>query len=73
VPPQALPVRKLGNEPLQLLDELTAAPELELSLDPGLQDVAPELVQANRFGTEGALVGEIGEGPAPPQPQRTLQ
>jgi hypothetical protein len=69
--PEPLAVWEFGDEPLELIDQLTRAPELELSLDLRFERVSTKLIEANRFGMERSLIGQIAEGTAMQERERS--
>ena len=71
--PQALAERVLGDECLELPDQLVLAPEREVGVDPQLQRCQPDLLEPGDGRLREALVGEVRERRAPPQRQRVAQ
>ncbi len=70
IPPQALAERVLGDERLELSDQLVVAPECEVGVDPELDCCQPDLLEPGDGRLGEALVGEVRERRAPPQRQR---
>jgi hypothetical protein len=62
-----------GDERLQFADQLGVAAEREVSLDPLFQRGQLQLVQARDLRLCERLVGEVGQGRAPPECQRPAQ
>ena len=73
IPPQALAERVLGDECLELSDQLVVAPEREVGVDPELDCCQPDLLEPGDRRLGEALVGEVRERRAPPQRQRVAQ
>lgn len=71
MPSQALAQRVLGDERLQLADELRAAAEPEERVDPILDGLQPQLLEALDLALRELLEGELGERRAAPEPERT--
>ncbi len=69
-PPQALAERVLGDERLELSDQLVVAPECEVGVDPELHRCQPDLLEPGDRRLGEALVGEVRERRASPQRQR---
>jgi hypothetical protein len=65
--PQALPERVGGHERFELGHHVGVPAEGELGLEPGLQRGDAQLLEARRLGDGERLVGEVGQGRAPPQ------
>ena len=72
-PPQALSERVLGDESLELSDQLVVVPEREVGVDPGLRRRQPDLLEPGDGGLGEALVGEVRERRAPPERQRLAE
>ena len=70
IPPQALAERMLGDECLELPDELVVAPEGEVGVDPELERRQPDLLEPGDRRLGEAFVGELRERRAPPERQR---
>src|SRR5580765_545816 len=70
---QPLPVRMLGDQRLQLADQLQVAAEREIGLDPPLQRRQPEILQASRFRTCKRLVPDVGQRRTTPAPERLTE
>ena len=70
---EALPQRVAGDERLQLADELGVAAEREVGLDPLFERRQLQLVQARDLRLCERLVGEVGQGGAPPEGERPAQ
>ena len=68
--PQALAERVLGDQCLELPDQLVVAPECEVGVDPELDCCQPDLLEPGDGRLGEALVGEVRERRAPPQRQR---
>ena len=64
---ERLAVGMLCRQLLQLGDELAVASEHQVGLDPILDRREPELVETVGLAPRPLLVGEVGEGAAPPQ------
>ena len=63
---EAFAQRVLGDECLQLADNLGVPAELELGLDPLLERAEPQLLEAGDLALRKGLVGQVAEsGPAP--------
>ena len=62
----------LGDERLELADELVVAPEREVRVDPELDRRQPDLLEPGDRRLGEALVGEVGERRAAPQRQRVV-
>lgn len=60
----------IGHERLELGDGLPVAAELELSRDPLLHRLQPDLLEARDVALERRFAGEVGERRAPPQLER---
>ena len=71
--PEALAERVLGDERLELPDQLVVAPECEVGVDPQLQRGEPDLLEPGDGRLREALVGEVRERRTPPQRQRVAQ
>ena len=63
----------LGDERLQLDDELLVASELEIGFDPLLLGCEAQLVEPRDLGLREVRVAELREGRAAPQPERLPQ
>ena len=62
----------LGDDRLELSDELAVAPELEVGVDPRRERAQPQLLEAGDLRLGELLVGEVRErGPAPERERRT--
>ena len=70
---QALPVRVVCNQDLELLDHVGVLAERELRLDQLLERRAPQVVQACHLGLGEWLIGEIRQRRPSPQRQRFLE
>ena len=70
LPPESLAQRLLGDEALELGDELCVPTESELCLDQLLAGDEAELVQALRLGGEHSFVAYVGERGSAPEPER---
>ncbi len=70
IPPQPFAERVLGDQRLQLPDQLVMAPECEVGVDPELDCCQPDLLEPGDGRLGEALVGEVRERRAPPQRQR---
>ena len=70
---QPLPQRMLGGQLLQLAGERVVPAKRQVSIDPRLQRGEPQLLQAGRLGPGERVVGQVGQHPAAPQPQRLAQ
>ena len=70
IPPQAFAERVLGDQCLELSDQLVVAPECEVGVDPELDCCQPDLLEPGDRRLGEALVGEVRERRAPPQRQR---
>ena len=70
IPPQAFAERVLGDECLELPDQLVVAPEREVGVDPELDCCQPDLLEPGDRRLGEALVGEVRERRASPQRQR---
>ena len=73
IPPQTFAERVLGDECLELADQLVVAPEREVGVDPELDRCQPDLLEPGDRRLGEALVGEVRERRAPPQRQRVAQ
>ena len=60
----------LRDQPLELADELSAAAELEVGVDPLLERLQAQLLEPADLGLDEGLEGEVGERWAAPQGQR---
>src|SRR4029450_1194095 len=67
---QALTQRMLGNQRLELRDQLVVAPGGELGLDPLFESGQPQLLEALDVQPGKRLELQIGQRPAAPQPTR---
>jgi hypothetical protein len=65
--------RVVGDETLQLADELGVAAEGEVGVDAGLERREPQLVQARDLGLQRLLGRQVGERRAAPQRERGAQ
>ena len=63
----------LRDEAFELADELSAAAQLEIGVDPFLQGLQPELLEAADLALGEALESEVAERWAPPQRERLAQ
>ena len=63
----------LGDECLELSDQLVVAPECEVGVDPELDCCQPDLLEPGDGCLGEALVGEVRERRAPPQRQRVAE
>ena len=63
----------LTNERLQLRDQLPRQAPLEVGIEPQLDRLQPELLETGDLGLGEGLVGELLEGPAPPESQRLTE
>ena len=63
----------LTNERLQLRDQLTRQASPEVGIEPQLDRLQPELLETGDLGLGEGLVGEVLEGPAPPECQRLTE
>ena len=70
IPPQTFAERLLGDECLELSDQLVVAPECEVGVDPELDCCQPDLLEPGDRRLGEALVGEVRERRTPPQRQR---
>src|SRR5205814_7358323 len=70
---ERLAQRMLGDEVLQLADELAVAAERELRLVSLLECRKPDLLEALDRGAGERLVGEVGERRAAPEAERLPQ
>ena len=70
---QALPQRMLGDERLELADELGVTAERQVGVDPLLERRQPQLLQPRDLGLGERLVGEVGERRPAPQRERLAQ
>jgi hypothetical protein len=71
--PQPLPVRMLGDQRLQLADELAVAAEREPGLDALLERREPQVVEPRDLRLRERLVGEVGERRAAPECHRLVE
>ena len=71
--PEPLPQRMPSDERLQLADQLSVAAEREVGLDPLFERRQLQLVQARDLRLCERLVGEVGQGGAPPEGERPAQ
>ncbi len=71
--PEPLPQRMPSDERLQLADELSVAAEREVGLDALFERRQLQLVQARDLALCERLVGEVGQGRAPPEGERPAQ
>ena len=72
-PRQPLAQRVLGDERLELADELRVAAEREVGVDPLLERREAELLEPDDRGLRERLVGEVGERGAAPERERLAQ
>ncbi len=63
----------LGDECLELPDQLVLTPECKVGVDPKLQRCQPDLLEPGDRRLREALVGEVRERRAPPQRQSVAQ
>ena len=70
LPVQALAQRMLGDEPLELADQLAMAPVRELGVDRLRERGQPQLLQPPDLRRRERLVGDVGQRRAPPQRER---
>jgi hypothetical protein len=68
--PEAFAERVLGDQRLELRDQLVVAPEAEVRVDPELHCCQPDLLEPGDRRLGEALVREVGERRSPPQRQR---
>ena len=68
LPAQTLAVRMLGDQRLELADELRVAAEREIGLDPLLERRQPQILQPPGLDPRERLLGELGQ--RRPAPQR---
>ena len=71
LPQEALAQRMLGDEPLELADDVTVATELEIGVDPLRNCGEPELVQPPDLRLREILERELRERRSPPRLERT--
>ena len=71
--PQPLPGRMLGHQPLQLPDQPGVVAGGQPQLHQRLDRPQVQLLQPGRLGQGPGLVGELGQGRGPPQPERLRQ
>jgi hypothetical protein len=67
---QPLAQRLLGDQRLQLADEVAVAPSGQIRIDPILQRRNLQLPQASNRGLRPSLIGEVGQRRTPPQRER---
>ncbi len=68
--PRPLLQRPLGHERLQLADELAAAAELQVRLDPLLESELTQLLEPRRLGLHERVVREVRERRVAPERKR---
>ena len=73
LPAQPLAVRMLGDQRLELADELGVAAEREVGLDPLLERRQPQLLEPRRLDPRERLVVELGQRRPAPQRERLAQ
>ena len=73
LPASALPERLLGDERLELADELGVAPEGEVGVDPLLEGRPAKLLEPGDLRLRPRLVGDVGKRWAPPERQRLTE
>ena len=71
--PQVLAERVLGDECLELCDQLVVAPEREVGIDSQLDRRQPDLLEPGDRGLREVLVGKVRERRAPPERERVAQ
>ena len=71
--PQALPEGMLRHQRFEDAGRTSGVAAREQRLASGLLRIQPQVVQPGGLGEQGRLVREIGEGGAPPHPQRILE
>jgi hypothetical protein len=64
--PRALAKRLAGDQPLELADDLSVAPALEVGLDPVLEHPEAKVLQARDLALGEVRVGDLGQRRAPP-------
>ena len=70
---QVLSKRMLGDERLQLGDELAVPPELEVGIDPGLERCELAFLEPRDLHLRPRLEAQIGERPAAKERERLAQ
>ena len=70
---QPLSKRLLGDELLELDDELVVAPEREIGFDPLFQRCEPKLVETGDLGLREVRVPELDEGRPTPERKRIAE
>ncbi len=70
---EPLAQRLLGDQALELADQLGPGAEGQVGLDPLLHADQPQLLQPGDLGLGERLVAEVGQGRPPPQGQRLGQ
>ena len=65
IPPQAFAERVLGDQCLELPDQLVVTPEREVSVDPELDCSQPDLLEPGDRRLGEALIGEVRRAPGP--------
>ena len=70
---QALPQRMLGDERLELADQLGVAAAGQIGVDPLLERRQPQLLETGDLGLRERLVGEVGERRPAPKRERLAQ
>ena len=68
--PETLAVRVLRDQRANLRDQTVVTAQCELGVDPFLDREQTQLVEAENGGLRERLVGEVGQGRAPPECER---
>ena len=63
----------LTDERLQLRDQLASEAPREVGIDSELDRLEPQFLETGDLGLGERLVGEVLEGPAPPERQRLAE
>ena len=73
IPPRPFAERVLGDERLELSDQVGVATQVEVGLDPKLQCGQPDLLEPGDGRLGELLVGDVRERRAPPQRERVAK
>ena len=68
--PSAFAERRVLDEPLRPAHDADVVPEVELCLEPSLLGGGTEIDEPLGLGDGGRPVGQVGEGPSPPELER---
>ena len=66
-------MRMLGDQRLQLADQLGVAAERQVGLDPLLERRQPQILEPAALDPRERLLAELGQRRAAPQPERLAQ